>query len=198
MKILGTVVQLKLNTTMKNKAGKDYPGCKLVYEDKDGDIKNENMHENAYKYNDSLKNGLDNLKEGDKFTMVKEKENDFWNVKNIFGGWEEETQTKTATSSSTTKKATTSGSSTSYPTKEERDVTQGYIIRQSSISSAVNASVALKLKSVSEILAAASRFEAFVMTGVGEEEEKKRAAPRKQTKEPVETEEEVPDDEEVE
>ena len=86
MNVTGTVVSIEHEVQIAKNGGGSYPGSRVSYRDKDGTLREQNFHENALKFNAAIKNGLENLSAGDSFTMVKEKENDFWNVKQIFKG----------------------------------------------------------------------------------------------------------------
>lgn len=161
MNVIGTVVEIKKNATIKGKTG-NYTGYKLTYRDKEDSLKEQAFHEKALQYNAALKNGLDQLEPDDEFTMVKEKEGEYWNVKNIFKGSQAETKPAAKAASA----APSNGGST-YATKEERAQTQVYIVRQSSITAALKLAEVNgnKKATVSDVLKDATQFEQWVMFG---------------------------------
>lgn len=172
MKILGTVVALDMNATIKKKAGGTYPGVRLTYRDKDEELKEETMHENGIKYNAELGAGIKSLEVDDKFTMVKEKEGDFWNVKDLYKGHDAAASnaTKPTSSGNTSSKAASSsggGGNSTYPTADERAKTQCQIVRQSSLGHAVNLTNAIgnKKATPADIIAIAQQFEQYVHLG---------------------------------
>jgi hypothetical protein len=157
MKIIGTVVALDMNATIKKKAGGTYTGVRLTYRDKDGDLKEETIHENGIRLNQELGNGLNSLSVDSEFTMVKEKEGDFWNTKNITLGHD--------TSPSSSKSTSSSGGN--WPTAEERAKIQVYIIRQSSLGHAVNFLSSFDKEATGNtVMAIAAMFEKFVHEGL--------------------------------
>lgn len=165
MNVIGTVVQIATDTSIKKKDGSTYQGWKIVYEDDDGEVKTIAKHANSLKYNAALANGLKELSAGDEFTLEMVKENDFWNPKSIYKG-------KVAPAASTSEPSkgsnkTPSGGGSSYPTKEERAATQMQIIRQSSLGHAVNLAGVQGSKKVSarDIIATAQEFVLYVTTG---------------------------------
>lgn len=207
MNILGTVISINLNAQIKGKTS-TYPGCKFSYTDQNDDVKQENIHENGLKYNDALKNGLEQLNPGDQFTMEKQKENDFWNVKNIYKGWE---QSKAEPSSQAAQKpaakstpAPSGGTNTfevNNQLKERQmaldEVKQPMIIRQTCLTATANLAVILKLKSEADVVAQANRFVEFITTGeVGASALKKTAA-KKTPPKPTPTDEDDGEEQEV-
>lgn len=160
MNINGTVVTLDLDVQIAKQAGGSYPGCRLAYRDEAGQLKEQCFHNNILKFNAGIKAALNQLSPGTKFTMVKEKEGEFLNVKQIIVGGSNEGM---AIPSNAPVKPTVSPKST-YETPEERAARQVMIVRQSSISSAV---AALKLDKAAlnafDVLEMAKVFEAYVM-----------------------------------
>lgn len=162
MKVLGTVVSVNMNADVAKNGGGSYKGAELVYRDANtGKVETKGFHENSLKYNKALNDSLKALSANDTFEMVMEKnERGFWNVESLTKGG----GTPTASQQHVNQGGRASGgSNNTYPTKEEREATQGYITRQSSIASAVNLAATLKLKSVEEVLDVAAQFENFVM-----------------------------------
>lgn len=168
MNINGTVVSVDLDVTIAKKDGGSYKGNRLMYRDDTGALKEQAFHNAVLKHNAVLNNQLSELKIGDNFTLVKEKEGEFWNVKAIHAmgkvpaGESAQAQNKTA--------ATPSPKST-YETAEERAKKQILIVRQSSLSVAASLAPVFKLKDKKEVLALAENFVSFVMQTEYTEEE---------------------------
>lgn len=163
--VTGTVVKIGINVPVEKKDGGSYQGWKLVYEDEKGDVKAIAKHMNSLKYAAALKNGLENLKPGDNFTLEQEKEGDFWNPKNIYKSVEG-TSTKGNTPGNSKSETTRSASSNStYSTAEERAQTQVYIVRQSSITSALKLAEVKgdKKATTQDIIQIAKEFETWVL-----------------------------------
>lgn len=164
MEINGTVVSVEFDQTIPKVNGGSYQGTRLMYRDEGGQLKEQNFTTQTLKYNAQIKAALSNLSAGEKFVMVKEKEKDFWNVKSIqkanevvVGG------PQMATGGAT--KPTTSPKST-YETPEERARRQVLIVRQSSISSAVefvNGLTKTAEHTPEKVVEVARIFESFVM-----------------------------------
>lgn len=160
MNVSGIVMSVEFDVQIAKNGGGSYPGARFSYRDSNGALKEQGFHNNALKFNPALKNQLSQLEVGKPFTMVKEKEGEFWNVKAIYNG---DTAPSQAPSSGTTKAPSpTPSPKSNYETPEERAKRQVYIVRQSSISSAVEAATLLKLKSKEDILNLAKYFEAYV------------------------------------
>lgn len=157
MNISGKVVKVSIDVDVKKKDGGAYKGWKLVYEQSDGEVKTIQKHMNSLKYAAPLANGLKELNAGDTFTMEMEKEGDFWNPKSIYKG--EPTITVGGVAKGSEYKGGT------YATKEERAQTQTYIVRQSSISSALKLLEIQGKKTVDQfaVIALAEQFESWVM-----------------------------------
>jgi len=127
MEIQGKVIEIEKNVLIEGKNG-TYQGSKLVFKDNTGSIKEKAFHENTFKYNKAFEKELHALSVGDTFEATLEKKGEYWNwlaVKKTAG----ETQTPT--------KATPASTGSNWETAEERKKKQIYIIRQSSISSAL-------------------------------------------------------------
>src|SRR6478736_2225192 len=86
MQIVGTVMEVAIDTQCPKNGGGSYPGTRITYRDADGSLKDQLLHANATKYDASLRDAIASLKPGDKFTMTKEKEGAHWNVKSIING----------------------------------------------------------------------------------------------------------------
>ena len=160
MNVSGTVVLIKIDVDVEKNGGGSYKGWKLVYENDSGEVKTIQKHMNSLKYAAPLANGLKQLKVGDTFTMEMEKEGDFWNPKSVYKG--EATKTQPVVSKA---QITPTSSGSTYATKEERAQTQKYIVRQSSITSALKLLevTGVKKAAPSDVIKLAMEFEAFVM-----------------------------------
>lgn len=161
MQISGTVLSVEMNTQVAKNGGGFYPGARFSYRDQTGALKEQGFHEKALKFNPTIKNQLEQLEVGKGFTMVKEKEGEFWQVRGIYLEGAVPSQ---APSAGTTKAPLTPNASpkSNYETPEERAQRQVYIIRQSAVNYAVNAGSLLKLKNKEEILSLAKFFESYV------------------------------------
>lgn len=163
MNVNGTVVSVEFNVQVAKNGGGSYPGARFSYRDDAGALKEQGFHEKSLKFNPALKNQLEQLEIGKPFTMVKEKEGEFWNVKGIYAGGEAPVNQTSAGTNKSPAAAPNAAPKSTYATAEERAQTQVYIIKQSSVASAVNLAATLKLKSKEEVLAVAQFFEAYVM-----------------------------------
>lgn len=139
--VLGTVISVSLETSVKKKDGGSYKGWELVYKSDDGDVRTIAKPVTGLTYNQPLKKALSELSPGDQFTLEQEKNaGGFNDVKTISKGWAEG-QPSLPSAASASKAS--SGSSNSYQardfeTKEERTIKQRLIVRQSSLSNAVD------------------------------------------------------------
>lgn len=159
MNVTGTVVSVEMGVSIAKNGGGSYQGTRFSYRDQNGALKEQAFHNNFIKFNPGIATTLSNMNPGDSFVMVKEKEGEFWNVKSISVGGVVPVATQSQTKASPTP---TPSPKSNYETPEERAKRQVYIVRQSSISSAVEAATLLKLKSKEDILNLAKYFEAYV------------------------------------
>lgn len=163
--VIGKVMEVEMDVNIAKNGGGTYKGTRIIYKDQDGSLKEQNMHSNALKFNPAMKQILSELTTGDQFTMIKEKEGEFWNVKSISKGVVQATVSeKTGTASAGTGN---SSPKSTYQTAEERAQTQVYIVRQSSITAALTWFNLANLKGdtppdISDVLAVARQFEAHV------------------------------------
>ena len=174
MQINGKVIEVQVDVQVAKKGGGFYPGSLLTYRDHEGKACEQAFHENAFKFKAHLKEALTLLHVGDTFKMEKEKQGDFWNVMSIVktDGTEEVSvipQGRVAVgASSTVSKPAGKVLGSTYETPEERAKKQVYIVRQSSISAAINMlSVNIPSKSVistEEVLEVAKEFEKYVFS----------------------------------
>ena len=153
MDVIGTVVEIKTDTQVPKTGGGTYPGALLTFRNAEGKIQEKGFHQNALKFNPALKNGLDNLSVGDTFTMVMEKEGEYWNAKSIAKGGTVKTNESTIAHKAPT----------TYPSSEERALTQKYIIRQNSITNAVAFHSNDKTKTLEDIKKTAEFFESWIV-----------------------------------
>ena len=171
MDIKAKVISVEMNIEIAKKDGGVYPGARLMYRDEAGQLKEQAFHNNTFKFNAPLKVQLSNLNAGDGVIITKEKKGEFWNVVGI----SKDTGTAASAASTTimqpSKVPASPSPRSNYETPEERAQRQVYIIRQSSISSAVALAAVMKFKSVEEVLALAKDFEGFVMGNSFEESE---------------------------
>lgn len=188
MQINGTVVSVEFDQTIPKVNGGSYQGTRLMYRDDGGQLKEQNFTNQTLKYNAQIKSTLSNLSAGEKFVMIKEKEGEFWNVKSIqkanevvVGGPQISAQAKPTTSPKST-----------YETPEERARRQVLIVRQSSISSAVefvNGLSKTAEHTPEKVVEVARIFESFVM---GTDEAGMETARSLATKALVEMEDNIP------
>ena len=167
MQIIGTVVSVERDVDIPKKDGGSYVGTRLTYRDNQGSLKEQNWHPNGLKYNHAVRNSLDELEAGEKFTMTKEKgDNGMWNVKTLIKGVVASNEAPQAGKSYTPSKSNAGGGN--WPTSEERKETQTHIIRQNSVTNAVNfvsQTAQKKDQTVANVLQVAKQFEQFVLTG---------------------------------
>ena len=163
MNIIGTVVTIEHDVQIAKSGGGSYTGTRLAYRDSSGSLKEQNFHEKALKFNKAVNNGLQELSPGDPFTIVKEKEGEYWNVKQVFKGSASPEQAPQASKTASSKPAPTSTGG-NWPTAEERAQTQVHIIRQNSVTNAVNYINAIgdKKAKPSDVIKIAKEFEAFI------------------------------------
>lgn len=166
MQIIGTVVAVDKNVEIEKKDGGTYPGTRLSYRTQEGKLQEQAWHENGLKFNHAVRNSLDELQAGEKFTMTKEKnDKGFWEVKTLIKGVVEAAPQQ---GKSYTPSKNNSGGGGNWPTSEERKETQTHIIRQNSVTNAVNfvsQTAQKKDQTVTMVLQVAKQFEQFVLSG---------------------------------
>lgn len=140
MQVVGTIMEVGIGVQCPKNGGGSYPGTRITYRDKDGSLKEQMLHENATKYNAELKDAIASLKQGDTFTMIKEKEGAHWNVKSIINGVVSAPpqSAPAAVSGGATSASGNSSPKSTYQTAEERAQVQVYIVRQSTLTQAIN------------------------------------------------------------
>lgn len=163
MNIEGTVISVEANKNIVKQSGGSYQGTSLLYRDGNGQAKEQNFHNNVLKFNPAIKKALESLQAGDAFVMVKEKKGEFWNVTSIT---EVDGQTAVATPvNKAVASAPAAKSGGTWETADERARKQVLIVRQSSISSAVEYAATKKVPpTVEEVIEFARAFEAYVFS----------------------------------
>jgi hypothetical protein len=155
------LMEVEMDVNIAKNGGGSYRGTRIVYRDAEGSLKEQNIHSNALRFNPGLKQSIIGLSPGDAFTMLKEKEGEFWNVKSISKGVVQEA-VSTKAGATSEGKASTSPRST-YETPEERARRQVLIVRQSSVSSAIAYAATQKSPmKIEEILKIAAQINDFV------------------------------------
>lgn len=165
MQVHGIVVSVDIDIQVPKNGGGTYPGSRLTYrETSSGKVQEQGFHNQALKFKPDVKNALVSLNTGDAIIIDKEKnDKGFWEVQSITKNDGTQAQAQTPATSVSGAKATASPKST-YETPEERAQRQVYIIRQSSISSAVELLAANggKKNTVDDVINVAKAFEAYV------------------------------------
>lgn len=162
MKIKLMVTEVGQGTT---KAGKPYEFLEVTYKNLSFDNKTETKKVMPFGAKEVF-NTLRNADPGQVFTLLREKDNaGYWQWIGITEG--DTVIETTAPSGGGAKPATSAGASQSprstYETPEERAKKQVYIVRQSSISAAIETlKTDKKVPTVNEVLAVAKQYEAYV------------------------------------
>lgn len=158
MDVNGKVVEVEMNAQIEGQKGV-YNGARLSYRDKDNKLVEKTFHENALKYNAALKNGLSQLEKGDNFVAKQEKKDGYWNWTSVAKGQE-------LTAAKVESKAPASGGN--WETAEERKNKQVYIVRQSSITAALNllSQQGVKKPTVADVCQMAEELKEYVFNGV--------------------------------
>ena len=153
--MLINIVDVGAPNTHAAKNGRSYQSIEVTYKNDQGQVANKKLMSFS---NPSVFNHIKGLQKGDQVNLKSEKDQaGYWQWLGILGDNEVDTQTTQQAAKPTTTNRVTGSN---YETKEERAARQTYIIRQSSISSAVELLGAGK--SVAEVLNVAKQFEAYV------------------------------------
>lgn len=168
MQLTGTVVSVDKNVDIEKKDGGTYPGSRLSYRTQDGKLQEQAWHENGLKYNHAVRNSLDELTAGDKFTMTKEKnDKGFWEVKSLIKGVAE--QPKQAGNSYTPSNNSSNTFEVNNQLKEKQmkfdELRQPIYVRQTALKAASELATVLKLKTEQAVLEQAQRFVRYIETG---------------------------------
>lgn len=150
--IVGSVINISLETDVKKKDGGTYRGWELIYKTPEGEVHTLAKPVTGLNYNAPLKKALSELVNGDEFTAeVVKNAAGFLDVKSLSKGI-------SGTSSPSKDTATPRPATTSnYETKEERNARQRLIVRQSSLANAI------------EVLTTAKVYDATVIKNLAED-----------------------------
>ena len=166
MDVRATVLSVEMGVQVAKKDGGTYPGSRLAYRDDSGVVKEQAFHENAFKFNSTLKAELSNCKPNDTIVIVKEKKGEFWNVMSIRkeGAVSSIPNNNTpASDTGGTAKSYASPKST-YETSDERALRQVLIVRQSALNYAIaTLSVGAKSLTKEAVMTLADQYVAYVM-----------------------------------
>lgn len=159
MNVSGQVISVSLETQARKQDGGVYPAWELIFKGRDGKVQSITKHINGLKYTKGLKEALESLSPGDSFTVVMEKNGAYNEVKEIVKG--EFAAVATPPSAATPSTGRVTGSN--YETPAERAARQRLIVRQSSLSNALQFFEVTKGKpSVGDVVELAERFTDFV------------------------------------
>jgi hypothetical protein len=150
--MLINIIDVGAPNTHAAKNGRSYQSLEVTYKDDQGQVKNKKIMSFS---NPSVFNHIKGLTKGDQINLRTEKDAaGYWQWIGIEGDKAVATETKTTTQTG----GRVTGSN--YETKEERAARQVLIVRQSSLSSAVE--LLGPGKSVEEVLEVAKQFEDYV------------------------------------
>jgi hypothetical protein len=149
--MLINIVDVGAPNTHAAKNGRSYQSIEVTYKDEQGQVKNKKLMSFS---NPSVFNHIKGLAKGDQINLRTEKD--------AAGYWQWTGIGDDAPASTAQAKPATGGRVTgsNYETKEERAARQILIVRQSSLSSAVE--LLGTGKSVADVIATAKQFEAYV------------------------------------
>ena len=156
--MLITIVDVSPLTSYTSAAGKSYKAIELAFKNEDGKINSRKIME----FDKVIRPVVQTLQKGDLAEVVTVKEGEYWVWKSIAKLDGDAAQASSAPTAST--KSTPARTTSTYETPEERAKRQVYIIRQSSISSAIGLlTVGSKsTPAVADVLDVAKQFEKFV------------------------------------
>jgi len=150
--MLINIIDVGAPNTHAAKNGRSYQSIEVTYKDDQGQVKNKKLMSFS---NPSVFNHIKDLTKGNQINLRTEKDAaGYWQWIGIEGDKTVATETKT------TPQAGGRVTGSNYETKEERAARQVLIVRQSSLSSAVE--LLGPGKSVEEVLAVAKQFEDYV------------------------------------
>jgi hypothetical protein len=150
--MLINIIDVGAPNTHAAKNGRSYQSIEVTYKDDQGQVKNKKLMSFS---NPSVFNHIKDLTKGDQINLRTEKDAaGYWQWIGLEGDKTVATETKTTPQTG----GRVTGSN--YETKEERAARQVLIVRQSSLSSAVE--LLGPGKSVEEVLAIAKQFEDYV------------------------------------
>ena len=148
----------------KTKTNKDYKFLEVTYKNLSFDGKVESKKIMPFGSKEVFKE-LENAQSGDVFTLLREKDNDgYWQWVGISAGDVEIEQTSApATAQAAPKAGGAAPAKSTFETPEERAKKQIYIVRQSSLATAVDLlKTDKKVPSVDEVIAVAQQFSDYV------------------------------------
>jgi hypothetical protein len=152
--MLINIVDVGAPNTHAAKNGRSYQSIEVTYKNDQGQVANKKLMSFS---NPSVFNHIKGLAKGDSLNVQTEKDaNGYWQWTGIGGDNAVATETKQTTPAQTGGRVTGSN----YETKEERAARQILIVRQSSLSSAVE--LLGTGKSVSDVINVAKQFEEYV------------------------------------
>ena len=150
--MLINIIDVGAPNTKASANGRSYQSIEVTYKDEQDQVKNKKIMSFS---NPSVFNHLKSLTKGDQVNLRTEKDAaGYWQWIGIEGDKTVSTETKT------TPQAGGRVTGSNYETKEERAARQILIVRQSSLSSAVE--LLGVGKSVEDVIATAKQFEAYV------------------------------------
>ena len=147
----------------KTKAGKDYKFLEVTYKNLSFDNKTETKKLMPFGSKEVFKE-IENAGAGDVFTLLREKDNDgFWQWIGISAGDVELETTTAPTATAAPKAGGATPAKSTFETPEERAIKQVYIVRQSSISAAIDTlKTDKKNPSKEEVVELAKYYESYV------------------------------------
>lgn len=159
------IVSIEFDKELTNQSDETYIGCHVTYREED-ELKEKKMHNNTFRFNKELEKQLKGLNPGDYAEVITEKKGSFVNWKSA-----EKVDAPTKTENKSASKDDVPSKTqvrSSYETPEERYRKNILIVRQSSITAALNlASLAVKsgsdyVPTEDDIIASAKIFEEYV------------------------------------
>lgn len=175
MLIQGVVVSYSPNTKATKQGGGTYDAWELVYRNEKNEIKSVVKPATGLKFKPALKTGLAALSPGEQFTMVMEKENDYWTPQSVEKGLVDVQDMGAGVAakpdgnraSAPVREGKVTGSN--YETPEERAKRQVVITRLGSINSAIDFLKSTKgVEFVEEdVIKAAKEFEKHAYKDLG-------------------------------
>lgn len=172
MQITGTVIAVELDTmiTKADNSG-TYPGWRLTFRGDDGKIQEVAKHANSLKFTKGLKSGLMTLAEGDRFVLVMEKKGQYNEVVGVSKGDVADLPVPAAGKPEAKPAGPSVTVRSNYENADERAARQRLIVRQSSLSNALQYFELSKAKpSIQEVTDLAEQFTAFVFETKAQEE----------------------------
>tara|TARA_B110000977_G_scaffold195295_1_gene273491 strand:+ start:3563 stop:4105 length:543 start_codon:yes stop_codon:yes gene_type:complete len=158
------IIDVGTPNTHSAKNGRSYQSIEVTYKGDNGQTSSKKLM--SFSNPDVFKQAQTWAK-GDAININSQKDDaGYWQWIGILGAGESAPVAVQTNSASTGAKPATRVSGSNYPTSEERDKTQGFIVRQSSLSNAVNTLASGgKTASANDVIALAKVYEKFVMEG---------------------------------